>query len=132
MAEDQAWDEQDDLGGHSADPEEFFASLVNEGKGWWEAQKRHALLSTYEKLGNAAGHLLGVALVAIAVVMLVVFASLALAIWLGGLMGSMALGFVVVAGIYLLLLLILHFVLRTALREAITLKVINLLYGDEE
>lgn len=114
------------------DPHFFFESLLAEGQGWWKAQKRHTTLYAYEKLGHAVGHLLGVALITIAVVMVVVFASLATAIWLGGQLGNMSLGFLVVAGIYLLLLLILHFVLGPRLRRLITLKVINLLYSDEQ
>lgn len=115
----------------AVDPARFITSLLDEIKGWWEAQKQHTRLYVFEKLGNVAGRLLVLALVAIAAVMLLVFASLALAIWLGHTWGSLALGFLAVAGFYLLLLLVLHFGLGPGLRKAITLKVINLLYADE-
>ncbi len=112
--------------------EDFFRHVADEGKGWWKAEKRLLLLQASTKLGKAIGFLLGllVTLVLLAVVLL--FASVALAIWFGHLMGSIALGFLCTAGLYLVMYLIFHFFLRAALTNGLALTIINSLYhGDD-
>lgn len=112
--------------------ERFFSTAGAEAKAWWDAQKRYITLRAFEKLGHAAGALLVVVLVAVAASMFLVFASLALAVWLGALMNNLALGFLAVGGIYLVFFLVMQFAMGRWLRQLITLKIINLLYHEEE
>lgn len=60
------------------------------------------------------------------------FTSIALAFWAGSRMGSTALGFLVVGGIYLMTFLIIRFVANGRIRRAFSLNVINSFYDDEE
>ncbi len=112
--------------------EDFFRHVADEGKGWWKAEKRLLLLQGSLKLGKAIGFLLSMLITAIALALVLVFASVALAIWLGHLLGSLALGFLCTAGIYLVLYLVFHFFLRAALANSLALNIINALYhGDD-
>lgn len=118
--------------GTGPDVAEFFLSMSTDAQGWWDAQKRLFTLRAYEKAGHAAGLLLQVLLTSVAVVMIVIFASLALAVWLGNLMNGLAWGLLTVAGMYIVLLLLAHFVIGPKARRLITLRLINSLYDDEE
>lgn len=106
----------------------FVDAVMEDGRAWIEAQKDHTTLVVSEKLGKLSGTLL-VAVVSVLFVTAVLFmCSIALAIWLGGLMGSLALGFLMVGGIYLLLTIIFYLIWRHMLRDQITLSMINAAY----
>lgn len=117
--------------GEGADIGDFLDTVVDEGKAYYAAQKKYLTLSAHQQIGKAAGGFFSVLLSSVSVLMFLVFISLALALWLGSLMQSLALGFLTVAGIYLLAFLIIHFVARKAIRGSFMLNVINSFYDEK-
>jgi hypothetical protein len=93
----------------------FMDAVVEDGKGWLEAQKQYATLVGSEKLGKLSGTLL------VAVVSALFVAAILV-------MSNMALGFLSVAGIYLVLTIVFYLIWRHMLRDRITLSIINAAY----
>lgn len=106
----------------------FMDAVVEDGKGWLDAQKQYATLAGSEKLGKLSGTLLVAVVSALFVAAILVMCSIALALWLGRLMNDMALGFLSVAGIYLVLTIVFYLIWRHMLRDRITLSIVNAVY----
>ncbi|MBP8823066.1 MAG: phage holin family protein [Flavobacteriales bacterium] len=107
--------------------EELVDAMLDDGKAYLHARQEQLKLDIYGKAGAVAG---GAAIGVVAVVALslcLVFASLALAVWLGTLLGGLAWGLLLVAGAYLFFFLLVYFLARTRIQETIQLYVINLL-----
>ena len=117
--------EQKDLG-------QYFDSLAAEAKAYFAKEKEGLTLFIYEKLGKAVGGLVGLIISAIAVLFFIIFASIALSLYLGTLVGSSALGFLIVGGLYLLIFVIVHFIARQAIRDTTMLNVINSFYDEND
>lgn len=115
-----------------ADLGDLLSSALEDGKEFGTAQAEYFKLHASEQVGKAAGSLAGVVITAAASVLVVLFASVAGALWLGGLMHSMALGFLAMAGVYLLVLVVFLLFAGKALKRSITLNVINSLYHGQE
>ncbi|MBK9421459.1 MAG: phage holin family protein [Flavobacteriales bacterium] len=111
---------------------DFLNSTMAEGKAYFAAQKDYLELQAYEQVGKAAGGMFSGLLSAVTILMFLLFASVALAFWLGTLIGSTALGFLCVGGIYLLTFLIVHFMVRDSIRSSFMLNVINSFYDDKD
>lgn len=109
----------------------FMDAVVEDGKGWLEAQKAYGILLGSEKLGKLSGTLLVAVVSALFIAAVLVMSSVALAIWLGRMMGDMALGFLSVAGIFLLLTVVFYLIWRHMLRDRITLSIINAAYEKD-
>lgn len=120
-------DDTDDL-----DIGEFLDSAVSEGKAYFTAQKNYLKLRTQEQVGKAAGNMFSGLLAAVTGLMFLVFGSVALALWIGSSLANMALGFLIVGGIYLVAFLIFRFVTNGPIRRAFTLNVINSFYDEED
>lgn len=118
--------------GEAIDLRTMVAEVADEAKGYWEAQKAHAILTVAEKGGNAMGSLLGLLLSAVAALMVLSLFSLAAGLWIGHALGNLALGFSAVAAFYLLVFLILQFWAGPAIRKAFTLYFANAIYHGEE
>lgn len=114
------------------DMSEFLDSVVSEGKVYFIAQKNYLTLRAQEQIGRAAGNMFSGLLTAMSGLIFLLFTSIALAFWAGSRMGSTALGFLVVGGIYLMTFLIIRFVANGRIRRAFSLNVINSFYDDEE
>lgn len=129
---------QDDNGpaanaaGEAIDLKTMVAEVADEAKGYWDAQKAHAILTVAEKGGNVMGRLLGLLLSTVAVLMFLVLFNLAIGLWIGHALGSLALGFSAVAAFYLLVFLVLQFWAGHAIRKAFTLYFANAIYHGEE
>jgi hypothetical protein len=109
----------------------FMDAVVDDGKGWLEAQKAYGILLGSEKLGKLSGTLLVAVVSSLFIAAVLVMSSVALAIWLGRMMGDMALGFLSVAGIFLLLTIVFYLIWRHMLRDRITLSIINAAYEKD-
>lgn len=109
----------------------FMDAVVEDGKGWLEAQKAYGILLGSEKLGKLSGTLLVAVVSSLFIAAVLVMSSVALAIWLGRMMGDMALGFLSVAGIFLLLTVAFYLIWRHMLRDRITLAIINAAYEKD-
>jgi hypothetical protein len=116
----------------SADAGDYMDATVQEGKAWFAAQRELIALTLYEKAGQATGALLVGLLVAVPLLAFLLFASVALALWLGGLFGSTAWGFLATGGLYLLVALVVRFLARDAIRDALTLNVINSFHDGQD
>ncbi|MBS1944553.1 MAG: hypothetical protein JST98_04980 [Bacteroidetes bacterium] len=130
--------QQNDSGSaaHAADEaidlKTMVAEVADEAKGYWDAQKAHAILTVAEKGGNVMGSLLGLLLSTVAALMFLALFNVAAGLWIGHALGSLALGFSVVAAFYLLVFLILQFWAGHAIRKAFTLYFANAIYHGEE
>lgn len=69
-------------------------------------------------------------LVAFCVAMLILFSSLALAIWLGYLLDNYLFGFLIVAGVYLLIALIVFFVKSSLIERCILRKFSDIFFNE--
>lgn len=105
--------------------DDFLDSALKDAHGYFDAQKEYLALDIQEKAGRAAGSLFTVVVASISALLFILFASVALAWWLGELWGRMGLGFIAVGGLYLLVFVVVHFVAREAIRDRLTLGVIN-------
>ncbi len=114
-----------------ADLGDILSSALEDGMEYAAAQKDFIKLQVSEQAGKVVGNLAGALITVASAVLTVLFASVALAFWLGGLMQSVASGFLVVAGGYLLLLVVFLLFAGKALTRSITLKVINSLYNGQ-
>lgn len=123
---------------HTANPAdhnelgEYFDSLRAQAKDYVNTEKKVLTLFIYEKIGKAVGGLVGIVISAIAVILFLVFGSVALALYLGSLLASVALGFLIVAGLYLLVFIIVHFMAHKAIRNSTMLNVINSFYDEND
>lgn len=116
--------------------DEDFGDLVNsaaeEAKAYLDAEKRYVVLSVQQAIAKAVGSLISHVLSAVAVVLCLLFASIALAFWLGTMFNSTAAGFLITAGIYLVAFLILHYTARTAIGSSVMLNILNSFYDEED
>lgn len=113
------------------DAGEFLADALADGKEYLNAQKEYLSLYGQMQAGNMAGSLVPGVVSALLIVLFLLFACVGAAFALGAWLGSYALGFLAVGGVFLVaFLLLLGF--RKKLREAIALRVINSFADDEE
>jgi vacuolar-type H+-ATPase subunit I/STV1 len=82
----------------------FMDGLVNDMKGYARAQKEYVVLHATEKASTLMGKVVEQLAIMSIVGMALLFMSIALAFYVGDLLASRPLGFVLVAGLYLLLL----------------------------
>lgn len=109
----------------------FMDAVVDDGKGWLDAQKNYGVLLGSEMVGKLSGTLLVAMVSALFIAAVLVMSSVALAIWLGRVLDDLALGFLAVAGIYLLLTVVFYLIWRHMIRDRITLSIINAAYEKD-
>lgn len=110
----------------------FLAGAANDLKGYVDAQKRYLQLSWSERLGLLMGRLVANVAVIAAIGLALLFLNIALALYLGELLESLPLGFVLVAAGYLLLLGVFHLWWTSGARERFTLDRINDLIDNSD
>ena len=111
---------------------DFMDHMAADAKQYWEAQKDYYALVASEKAARAAGGVMSSVVIALLLASVLVFCNLALALWLGGLLGNMALGFLITGGIYLVLLLLFMLLWRGGLRDRFTLNIINTFHDGKD
>ncbi len=109
----------------------FMDAVVEDGKGWLDAQKQYAVLTGSEKLGRLSGTLLVAVVSALFIAAVLAMCSIALAIWLGRVIGDLALGFLAVSGLYLVFTIVFYLIWRHMLRDRITLAIVNAAYEKD-
>lgn len=117
--------EVDDIG-------DFLASASTSAKAYLESEKEYLLLTGYQQVAKLLGGLLITLLAAVLVTGAFLFSSVGLAIWIGTLVSSTALGFVIVGGIYLVAFLAFWFIWRVGLKQQFALGMINSFYDDKD
>lgn len=105
-------------------------ALVEDAKGYFEAQRDLIGFNSAEKGGRIVAILLMVLVVAVLLGGVLVMGSIAMALWLSEVIGSLPLGFLAMGGVHLLLAGLFYLLWRTVLRERIILAIINAVHGD--
>lgn len=106
-------------------------ALVEDAKGYFEAQRDLATLNASEKGGKLVAMMLLVLVVAVLLGGVLVMLSVALALWLATQLDSIALGFLAVGGIHLVLAGLFYLLWKGVLREKIIVSVINAAHGND-
>lgn len=109
---------------------EFMDSMASEAKGYWSAQKEYYTFVASEKAAKASAGMLNGLVMGLAVTSILVFLSLSAAIWIGRLLGDMALGFLSMAGVYFVLGLLFLIIWRSGYRDRYILGMFNSIYHD--
>jgi hypothetical protein len=105
-------------------------ALVEDAKGYFEAQRDLIGFNSAEKGGRIVAILLLVLVVAVLLGGVLVMLSIAMALWLSEVIGSLPLGFLAMGGVHLLLASLFYLLWRAVLRERIILAIINAVHGD--
>lgn len=109
----------------------YMQAVTDDAKAWFEAQKAVTVLEVSEKVGKLSSMLLLVVVLGLITTTALVLWFIALAIWLGDLLGDTALGFLAAGGLFLLLGALFYLIWRSVLREKVTLVVINAMHDGE-
>ncbi len=96
--------DRDDDEGQDLDFSTFMDGFVDDVQGYVHAQKQYLTLHVTEKASMLMGKAVQHTVLFVALGMALLFFNIALAFYLGDLLSSRPLGFVIVAGFYLLLL----------------------------
>lgn len=110
----------------------FMKSMVDETKSYMGAQRDYYTLLAADRTARVAGGMVSYVVMAVLVVTVLVFLSIAGALWLGQLMGSMALGFLVMGSFYGLILIVLGVVWKGGLKHRFTLNLLNSMYDGKD
>ncbi len=108
----------------------FVEAVAADAKAYFEAQKELTTLAIGEKLGRFVAVLLAAVVLILVLSAAFLMGSVALSLWLGGMLGSVMLGFLSVAGIYVVLGGLFYLLWRTMLRDKVTLAVIQAIHGN--
>lgn len=114
------------------DPGIFFGSFADDAKSYFEAQKEFYALTFSQQVGKLVGGLISNLLAAVLLSATLLFSSIALAIWLGTLVDSSALGFLIVAGIYLVFFLLFRVLWIAGLKNKLMISIINSIHITDE
>ena len=112
--------------------ERFADEVLAEAKGLFEAQRQLLLLTTADKVGRASTRSVTVMVLIVGVALVLLFASIAGALYIGRRTGDMALGFLAMAGVFAVLLGLFLLVWRGGLRDRLHVTIINEFQGDDE
>lgn len=110
----------------------FMKSAVDETKAYIGAQRNYYALVAADRAAKVAGATLSYVVTAVLAGTVLVFLSIAGALWLGTLVHSTALGFLLMGGFYLLVLLVLLFIWKGGMKESFTLNLLNTIYDGKE
>ncbi len=110
----------------------FLSGSANDVKGYVGAQKRYLELHFSERAGILLSRLIANVVLSVAVGFALLFLNLALALYLGEMLGSAPLGFVLVAALYLLLLVIFRLWWTNGGRDRFVLDRINDLTDNDD
>ena len=109
----------------------YMQAVTDDAKAWFEAQKAVTVLEVSEKVGKLSSMFLLVVVLGLVTTTALDLWVTALAIWLGDLLGNMALGFLAAGGLFLLLGALFYLVWRSVLRDKVTLVVINAMHDGD-
>ncbi|MBK7555437.1 MAG: hypothetical protein IPO17_17770 [Flavobacteriales bacterium] len=108
---------------------DFMESMVGETKDLWAVQKDYYALVASEKAARLSAGLLSSVVLTLAIGSVLVFVSLAAALYIGSLLNNMALGFLIMAGGFLLAGVVFMLIWRSGTRDKYILRWTNTLYN---
>lgn len=110
----------------------FMKSMVDETKAYMGAQRDYYALFAADRTAKVAGAMVSYVVMAVLVVTVLVFFSIAGALWIGQLLQNTALGFLLMGGFYGVLLLVLSFVWKGGFKHRFTLNLLNSMYDGQD
>ena len=114
------------------DASEFMKGLVDEGKHYLETQKKYYMLLASQRTGHLVGGVVGNVVMAVMIGSVLLFCNLAAAFWLGDLLQDRPMGFLLVGGFYLVVLVVFVLWWRSSGRDGFSLDIINSLYHGKD
>lgn len=111
---------------------DFMGSAVEEGNRYIDSQRDYYTLLATKKVAKGIGTTLNTVVALLLLGSVLVFMNIALALWLGELLASMSLGFLLVGSFYLLVYLIFFIIWRNGFKHRFTLMVINALHNEKD
>ncbi|MEO8068336.1 MAG: phage holin family protein [Flavobacteriales bacterium] len=117
--------------GGALDFSTFVDGFAQDVQGFVRAEKRYILMQASEKAGGLMGKTVGMVVPFLACIMALLFLCIGLGFYLGEVVGSRALGFVMVGGLYLILLGIFQLWWNSGGRDRFILGRINELNDDD-
>lgn len=109
----------------------YVKAVTDDARAWFEAQQELTRLEVAEKLGRLAAVAVLVVVIAAITMIVLMFLCVALALWLGGLLGSTILGFLLGGATFAVFGGIFHLLWRSVLRDRVTLAVINAIHARD-
>lgn len=106
--------------------EHLFEKVEDYGKTSFELYKLKSISKSTEVISTFVSR----GAFAIVLSMFLIFASIALALWLGELLGKSYYGFLSVAGLYILLGVIIYFVLHKAIKRKVSNSIISEIFNQ--
>lgn len=111
------------------DASDFLDSMVAEGKGWVDQERAYLTLMMTTRAAELSKSLVGAFVWLILVGAIMAFLGVAAAIGIGKAIGDPAVGYLIVAGIYAVLLGAFALLWKGAMGDGFKLRIINLLHG---
>ena len=108
---------------------DFMESMVGETKDLWAVQKDYYALVASEKAARLSAGLLSSVVLSLAIGSVLIFLSLAAALYIGSLLHNMALGFLIMAGAFLVVGGCFLLIWRGGTRDRLILRLTNTLYN---
>ncbi|HQW06848.1 MAG: hypothetical protein IPH05_05150 [Flavobacteriales bacterium] len=118
--------------GDPADIGVFLDHVSEDAKGWLQAQREYTLLIVGERLGRMAASLVVVILLVLLSTGVLVMCGIALGLYLGEHWGNWPLGFLGVAGFYVLVGLLFYVFGQKPIKNLVTLTMINASRNEDE
>ncbi len=106
----------------------YLDDLSGDAKAWYEAQKAYTKLEVSGRIGNLSSMLIYGMIIGLLTATVLVMWFVALAIWIGHMLGHMALGFLVSGGIFLVCAGLFYLMWHNGLKDKVTVAVINAMY----
>jgi len=110
-------------------------SLVEKAEAYVKTNLGLFKLSAIDKSADIISTIVSKFAVVIAVLLIILLSSIGLSIWLGELIGNSSYGFFIVAGFYVLVALILHYmpgIVKSPVNNSIILKMLNTKKDEKE
>ena len=108
---------------------DFVGSMMSEARGWANEERAYLTLLLTKRAAALSQALVGALAWTILVAAVLLFASIAGAIAIGRALEDPALGYLVMAGIYAVMLVVFALFWKGSLGDRFKLKIINLLHG---
>lgn len=108
---------------------DFVDSFVAEGKGWVSEERNYLMLLLTKRTSEMSHVLLGLFARMILIAAIAMFAGVAASIAIGRAVGDVAVGYLIVSGVYALILLAFMLLWTGPVGDRFKLRMINLLHG---
>jgi FtsH-binding integral membrane protein len=109
----------------------YVESIADDTREWFEVQKETTKLELSEHLAKLTAKVVSVLVVGLLVATVLVMWFIALALWIGELLGHTPLGFVVAGGIFVVLGAVFLILWKNGMKDKVMLSVINAIHDAD-